>query len=59
MHRINGSLGPYIARMRESGVSVGRSFPPMLSYNRVSIGLPEEMQAWATALKKLRADGAV
>jgi hypothetical protein len=59
MHRINGSLGSYIARMRDNGVSVGRSFPPMLSYNRVSIGLPEEMQVWATALKKLRADGAV
>ena len=59
MHRINGDLTEYISRMREAGVAVGRRFPPMLNYNRVSIGLPEEMQAWAGALRKLRADGAL
>jgi histidinol-phosphate aminotransferase len=57
MHRINGDLTAYITRMREAGVLVGRRFPPMLTYNRVSIGLPEELQAWAGALQKLRADG--
>jgi hypothetical protein len=31
----------------------------MLNYNRVSIGLPEELHAWAGALRKLRADGAL
>jgi histidinol-phosphate aminotransferase len=52
MHRIQGDLSAYITRMREAGVLVGRRFPPMLSYNRVSIGLPEELQVWAGALRK-------
>jgi histidinol-phosphate aminotransferase len=59
MHRINGDLTEYINRMRDAGVIVGRRFPPMLTYNRLSIGLPQEMEIWAGALKKLRADGAI
>lgn len=59
MHRVNGDLNAYIRRMREEGIAVGRAFPPMLSYNRVSIGLPDEMEAWAGALRKLRGSGLV
>jgi histidinol-phosphate aminotransferase len=57
MHRISSDLQSYIGRMREAGVNVGRAFPPMLQYNRVSIGLPWEMQAWASALRQLRERG--
>ena len=57
MHRINGDLQAYIGRMREAGVRVGRPFPPMTGWNRVSFGLPEEMDRWADALKGLRAMG--
>ena len=57
MHRINGDLDTYIGRMREAGVRVGRPFPPMLEWNRLSFGLPEEMDRWADALKGLRAMG--
>jgi histidinol-phosphate aminotransferase len=59
MHRINGDLQAYIARMREAGVRVGRPFPPMTDWNRVSFGLPEEMDRWAEALRGLRAMGHV
>jgi histidinol-phosphate aminotransferase len=59
MHRVNGDLDAYITGMRAEGIAVGRAFPPMLSYNRVSIGLPEEMEAWAGALRKLRGQGLV
>lgn len=59
MHRVRGDLDAYIARMREEGVAVGRAFPPLLSHNRVSIGLPDEMEAWAGALRKLRGDGLI
>ena len=57
MHRIKGEVQPYIDRMAEAGVRVGRPFPPMLGYNRVSIGLPEEMQAWANNLRTFREKG--
>jgi histidinol-phosphate aminotransferase len=59
MHRVNGDLDAYIGRMREEGVAVGRAFPPMTSHNRVSIGLPDEMEVWAGALRKLREQGLV
>jgi hypothetical protein len=45
--------------MRDAGVAVGRAFPPMLAYNRVSIGLPAEMEVWADALRTLRGQGLV
>jgi histidinol-phosphate aminotransferase len=57
MHRINGDLQTYIGRMREQGIRVGRPFPPMTEWNRVSFGLPEEMGRWADALRGMRAVG--
>lgn len=57
MHRINGELRTYIDRMREAGVLVGRPFPPMLEWNRVSFGLPDEMDRWAATLKDFRQKG--
>jgi histidinol-phosphate aminotransferase len=59
MHRINGDLQAYIGRMRDAGVYVGRAFPPMTGWNRVSFGLPDEMGRWAEALRGLRADGMI
>ncbi len=59
MHRVPGDLATYIARMRERDVIVGRPFPPMLSYNRVSIGLPEEMERFAEVLRSFRREGLV
>jgi histidinol-phosphate aminotransferase len=57
MHRIRGELPDYLAGMRELGVNVGRAFPPLLQYNRVSIGLPWEMHAWAAGLRQMRERG--
>jgi len=57
MHRIQGDLATYNGRMRERGIMVGRPFPPMLTYSRVSIGLPEEMQAFTDALRSFRREG--
>jgi len=36
---------------------VGRPFPPMLTYNRLSIGLPEEMEQFAETLRTFRQNG--
>lgn len=57
MHRINGDLQAYIGRMREAGLLVGRPFPPMLEWNRLSFGLPNEMDRWASSLKDFRKKG--
>jgi histidinol-phosphate aminotransferase len=57
MHRINGDLTDYQGRMREAGLLVGRHFPPMLQWNRLSFGLPNEMDRWASALKDFRRKG--
>ncbi|MBI4538444.1 MAG: aminotransferase class I/II-fold pyridoxal phosphate-dependent enzyme [Gemmatimonadetes bacterium] len=57
MYRINGDLLEFIERMRERDVLVGRPFPPMLGYNRISIGLPEEMERFAQHLREFRRAG--
>jgi len=57
MHRINGDLRSYRERMLAAGIRVGRPFPPMLDYNRISIGLPEEMSRFAETLKGFRKKG--
>ncbi len=57
MHRIQGELRTYIERMSEAGIRVGRPFPPMLEYNRLSFGLPEEMERFAETLRGFRGRG--
>lgn len=57
MHRISGDLQTYINRMREHNIRVGRPFPPMLSFNRLSIGLPEEMERFVEVLRDFRRNG--
>jgi len=57
MHRIKGELATYRERMLEAGFAVGRPFPPMLTYNRVSLGLPEEMEHFAAVLRTFRERG--
>lgn len=59
MHRITGDLATYIARMRERGILVGRQFPPLTTWSRVTIGLPEEMTEFAAELRGFRARGSV
>jgi histidinol-phosphate aminotransferase len=57
MHRIRGDLEVYQERMAEAGARVGRKFPPMLEYNRLSIGLPEEMERFTEILRGFREKG--
>jgi len=57
MHRIVGDLDQYIERMKSTSVRVGRPFPPLLSYNRVSIGTAEEMKLFAAKLRQFRKKG--
>ncbi len=57
MHRINGDLPEYITRMADAGFNVGRPFPPMLEYNRVSFGSPEQMEEFGGVLRTFRERG--
>jgi histidinol-phosphate aminotransferase len=57
MHEVRGDLDTYRDRMREHGILVGRKFPPLLGHNRVSMGLPSEMDRWAETLRTFRKEG--
>ena len=57
MHRISGDLRQYINRMADAGIRVGRPFPPMLDFNRCSLGLAEEMEKHAATLRAFRKKG--
>jgi histidinol-phosphate aminotransferase len=57
MHRISGDLRQYINRMGEAGIRVGRPFPPMLDFNRLSFGTPEQMEKHAETLRDFRRKG--
>jgi len=59
MHRINGDLRAYNTAMGQRGIRVGRPFPPMLDYSRLSIGLPEEMAKFTETLRAFRREGRV
>ena len=57
MHRIPGDLGTYRNRMAEAGFLVGRPFPPMTEWNRLSFGLPEDMGRFSETLRSFRQKG--
>jgi len=57
MHRVPGEQRDYIRRMREAGVWVGRTFPPMTGHNRLSFGTVEEMGRFGEVLRGFRARG--
>lgn len=57
MHRVPGDLTVYNTRMAEAGFLVGRPFPPMTSWSRVSLGLPDEMTRFAETLRGFRRRG--
>jgi len=46
---------PVINAFREEGVLVGRPFPPMTQHLRVSVGVPEDMDRFMVAFKKIMA----
>lgn len=57
MHRIQGDGEVYRRRMRDAGVLVGRPFPPLLGYNRLTLGLPSEMERFTALLRSFREKG--
>jgi len=53
MINMKGDVEPVIAGFRQHGILVGRKFPSMGNWLRVTVGKPEEMQSFMTALRQL------
>ena len=53
MVHIERPVQPVIQEFRKKGVLVGRPFPPMLDYLRVSVGTEEEMGRFAEAFRQV------
>ena len=54
-HQIKGDHAEYKQRMADAHVMVGREFMP--GYNRLTLGTPEEMQAFVKVLFDFRKKG--
>jgi histidinol-phosphate aminotransferase len=50
---VGGDVAPLIPAFRDKKILVGRKFPSLPNWLRVSIGKPEEMQAFAAALQTI------
>ena len=50
---VGGDVAPYIRAFRDRGIHVGRRFPSMANWMRISIGKPEEMAAFSEALSEI------
>lgn len=57
LHEIKGDLRTYIDRMQRSGIAVGREFPPITGFSRVTLGTPDEMKIFIEVLKSFRHKG--
>jgi histidinol-phosphate aminotransferase len=51
MINLKREVRPFIASMRERGIHVGRPFPPMTNYLRLSIGTPDDMQRFMESFR--------
>jgi len=50
---VGGDVTPLIAAFKEKKILVGRKFPSLPHWMRITIGKPEEVQAFAAALKDI------
>lgn len=56
-HNVNGDVKTYQQRMKENHIMVGREFPPVTGWSRLTLGTPEEMQQFVAVLKQFRQKG--
>ena len=55
MVNIKRNVKPVISAMRDRGVHVGRVFPALPQHLRVTVGTPDEMQAFVAAFRTVMA----
>ncbi|WP_395755194.1 pyridoxal phosphate-dependent aminotransferase [Edwardsiella ictaluri] len=56
-HQVNGDTARYQARMKQHHILVGRPFPPLNNWNRLTLGTPQEMQLFVAQLHAFRRQG--
>lgn len=56
-HEVKGDVKTYIVRMREHGIVVGREFPPIKGFSRLTLGTPDEMELFIKVLRSFREKG--
>ena len=56
-YEVNGDVQTYIDRMKEHGIAVGREFPSIPGFNRITLGTPEEMILVIDTLQLFREKG--
>ena len=56
-YEVNGDVKTYIDRMKEHGIAVGREFPSIPGFNRITLGTPEEMMVVIDTLQLFREKG--
>lgn len=56
-HEVSGDVKTYMDRMREHGIVVGREFPPIEGFSRLTLGTPDEMTIFIDVLKSFREKG--
>lgn len=57
LHEIKGDVKTYIDRMKDHGILVGREFPPIEGFNRLTLSTDDEMTAFIEVLKSFREKG--
>lgn len=56
-HKIKCDQQQYIDGMASEGIIVGRPFPPLLQWSRVTLGTPEEMNQFLAVIQKFKKKG--
>lgn len=54
---LKGPLEPFVKRMKEEHILVGRAFPPATQWCRISLGTPDEMRYFVKKLEEFREKG--
>ncbi|WP_350559288.1 histidinol-phosphate transaminase [Psychrobacter sp. CAL346-MNA-CIBAN-0220] len=57
LHEIKGDVKTYIDRMRDNGILVGREFPPITGFSRLTLSTFDEMTVFIKVLKSFRQKG--
>lgn len=56
-HKVKGDVKAYKQHMQDANIMVGREFPPVVGWNRLTLGTPQEMEQFVAVLKEFRQKG--